>query len=168
MFDNPALIAAVDLLRHYLPALRIQVLNVVDLMALQTQDQHPHGLSEVAFDTLFTGDKPVIFAFHGYPSLVHRLTYLRNNHQNFHVRGFMEEGTTTTPFDMTVLNGLDRFHLAQEAPLRVPSLQGNVEDILEALQQKIAAHHHYVREYGEDLPEIQNGKWPSRQGEGTV
>ena len=141
---------------------------MVDLMALQTQDQHPHGLSEVAFDTLFTGDKPVIFAFHGYPSLVHRLTYLRNNHQNSHVRGFMEEGITTTPFDMTVLNGLDRFHLAQEALLRVPSLQGNVEDILEALQQKIAAHHHYVREYGEDLPEVQNEKWPSRQGEGTV
>lgn len=161
-------LAAVDLLRSYLPELRIQVVNVVDLMALQTQEQHPHGLSEQAFDAIFTRDKPVIFAFHGYPSLIHRLTYLRNNHQNFHVRGFMEEGTTTTPFDMTVLNGLDRFHLAQEALLRIPSLQGNVEDILEALQQKIAAHHQYVREYGEDLPEVQNWKWPSQQGEGTV
>ncbi|SCC00972.1 XFP N-terminal domain-containing protein [Kosakonia oryziphila] len=157
-------LAAVDLLREFLPALRIQVVNVVDLMALQTSDQHPHGLSEEAFDALFTADKPVVFAFHGYPSLIHRLTYLRNNHRNFHVRGFMEEGTTTTPFDMTVLNELDRFHLAQEAILRVPSLQGKADEILDLLQEKIAAHHRYVREYGEDLPEVQNWKWPSQQG----
>lgn len=157
-------LAAVDLLREFLPALRIQVVNVVDLMALQTHDQHPHGLSEQAFDALFTVDKPVVFAFHGYPSLIHRLTYLRNNHRNFHVRGFMEEGTTTTPFDMTVLNELDRFHLAQEAILRVPSLQGKADAILDVLQEKIAAHHRYVREYGEDLPEVQNWKWPSQQG----
>lgn len=157
-------LAAVDLLREFLPALRIQVVNVVDLMALQTHDQHPHGLSEQAFDALFTVDKPVVFAFHGYPSLIHRLTYLRNNHGNFHVRGFMEEGTTTTPFDMTVLNELDRFHLAQEAILRVPSLQGKADAILDVLQEKIAAHHRYVREYGEDLPEVQNWKWPSQQG----
>lgn len=157
-------LAAVDLLREFLPALRIQVVNVVDLMALQTHDQHPHGLSEQAFDTLFTVDKPVVFAFHGYPSLIHRLTYLRHNHGNFHVRGFMEEGTTTTPFDMTVLNELDRFHLAQEAILRVPSLQGKADAILDVLQEKIAAHHRYVREYGEDLPEVQNWKWPSQQG----
>lgn len=161
-------LAAVDLLRHYLPRLRIQVVNVVDLMALQTQDQHPHGLSEEAFEAIFTADKPVIFAFHGYPSLIHRLTYQRNNHRHFHVHGFMEEGTTTTPFDMTVLNELDRFHLAQEAILRVPSLQGKADDILEDLAQKIAAHHQYVREYGEDLPEVQNWKWPSQQGEGNV
>ncbi|WP_373963696.1 phosphoketolase [Kosakonia sacchari] len=161
-------LAAVDLLRHYLPELRIQVVNVVDLMALQTQDQHPHGLSEEAFEAVFTADKPVIFAFHGYPSLIHRLTYQRNNHRHFHVHGFMEEGTTTTPFDMTVLNELDRFHLAQEAILRVPSLQGKADDILEDLAQKIAAHHQYVREYGEDLPEVQNWKWPSQQGEGNV
>lgn len=161
-------LAAVDLLRNALPDLRVRVVNVVDLMALQTQDQHPHGLSEQDFDAIFTRNKPVIFAFHGYPSLIHRLTYLRNNHRNFHVRGFMEEGTTTTPFDMTVLNELDRFHLAQEAILRVPSLQGEADDILEVLQQKIAAHHQYVREYGEDLPEVQNWKWPSRQGEGTI
>ncbi len=157
-------LAAVDLLREFLPALRIQVVNVVDLMALQTHDQHPHGLSEQAFDALFTVDKPVVFAFHGYPSLIHRLTYLRSNHRNFHVRGFMEEGTTTTPFDMTVLNELDRFHLAQEAILRVPSLQGKADAILDVLQEKIAAHHRYVREYGEDLPEVQNWKWPSQQG----
>ncbi|MDZ7320552.1 phosphoketolase family protein [Kosakonia sacchari] len=161
-------LAAVDLLRHYLPELRVQVVNVVDLMALQTQDQHPHGLSEAAFEAIFTADKPVIFAFHGYPSLIHRLTYQRNNHRHFHVHGFMEEGTTTTPFDMTVLNELDRFHLAQEAILRVPSLQGKADDILEDLAQKIAAHHQYVREYGEDLPEVQNWKWPSQQGEGNV
>ncbi|KIS45044.1 phosphoketolase [Kosakonia radicincitans] len=157
-------LAAVDLLREFLPALRIQVVNVVDLMALQTDDQHPHGLSGQAFDALFTVDKPVVFAFHGYPSLIHRLTYLRNNHRNFHVRGFMEEGTTTTPFDMTVLNELDRFHLAQEAILRVPSLQGKADEILDVLQEKIAAHHRYVREHGEDLPEVQNWKWPSQQG----
>lgn len=161
-------LAAVDLLRHYLPELCVQVVNVVDLMALQTQDQHPHGLSEEAFEAVFTADKPVIFAFHGYPSLIHRLTYQRNNHRHFHVHGFMEEGTTTTPFDMTVLNELDRFHLAQEAILRVPSLQGKADDILEDLAQKIAAHHQYVREYGEDLPEVQNWKWPSQQGEGNV
>lgn len=161
-------LAAVDLLRHYLPELRVQVVNVVDFMALQTQDQHPHGLSEEAFEAVFTADKPVIFAFHGYPSLIHRLTYQRNNHRHFHVHGFMEEGTTTTPFDMTVLNELDRFHLAQEAILRVPSLQGKADDILEDLAQKIAAHHQYVREYGEDLPEVQNWKWPSQQGEGNV
>jgi len=110
----------------------------------------------------------VIFAFHGYPSLIHRLTYQRNNHRNFHVRGFMEEGTTTTPFDMTVLNELDRFHLAQAAIVRVPSLQGKADAILDALQEKIAAHHQYVREHGEDLPEVQNWKWPSQQGEGQA
>lgn len=155
--------AAVDLLREYLPDLRVQVVNVVDLMALQTKEQHPHGLSDEDFDAIFTTDKPVIFAFHGYPSLIHRLTYMRNNHRNFHVRGFMEEGTTTTPFDMTVMNELDRFHLAQEAILRVPSLQGKADDILDTLQEKIADHHRYVREYGEDLPEVRNWKWPSQQ-----
>ncbi|WP_110875621.1 phosphoketolase [Franconibacter helveticus] len=159
-------LAAVDLLRNYLPDLRVRVVNVVDLMALQTKEHHPHGLSEEAFDNLFTQDKPVIFAFHGYPSLIHRLTYLRNNHRNFHVRGFMEEGTTTTPFDMTVMNELDRFHLAQEAILRVAKLQGKADAILDELQEKIAAHHAYVREYGEDLPEVRGWKWPSQQGSG--
>ncbi|POP47316.1 phosphoketolase [Superficieibacter electus] len=157
-------LAAVDLLREYLPDLRVRVVNVVDLLALQTQDQHPHGLSDEDFDALFTADTPVVFAFHGYPSLIHRLTYQRNNHRNFHVRGFMEEGTTTTPFDMTVMNELDRFHLAQEAILRVPALQGKADDILDALAEKIAEHHRYVREHGEDLPEVQGWKWPSQQG----
>lgn len=159
-------LAAVDLLRDYLPDLRVRVVNVVDLMALQTQDQHPHGMEDATFDQLFTADKPVVFAFHGYPSLIHRLTYQRNNHRNFHVRGFMEEGTTTTPFDMTVMNELDRYHLAQEAILRVPSLAGKADHILDALEEKIAEHHRYVREYGEDVPEVRNWKWPSQQGSG--
>ena len=159
-------LAAVDLLRGYFPDLRIQVVNVVDLMALQTEEQHPHGLSDEAFDTIFTADKPVIFAFHGYPSLIHRLTYPRNNHRNFHVRGFMEEGTTTTPFDMTVMNELDRFHLAQEAIVRTPSLQGKADAVLDELAEKIAEHHRYVREHGEDLPEVRGWKWPSAQGDG--
>lgn len=159
-------LAAVDLLRDYFPDLRIQVVNVVDLMALQTAEQHPHGLSDEAFDAIFTADKPVIFAFHGYPSLIHRLTYPRNNHGNFHVRGFMEEGTTTTPFDMTVMNELDRFHLAQEAIVRTPSLQGKADAVLDELAEKIAEHHRYVREHGEDLPEVRGWKWPSAQGDG--
>lgn len=159
-------LAAVDLLRDYFPDLRIQVVNVVDLMALQTEEQHPHGLSNEAFDAIFTADKPVIFAFHGYPSLIHRLTYPRNNHGNFHVRGFMEEGTTTTPFDMTVMNELDRFHLAQEAIVRTPSLQGKADAVLDELAEKIAEHHRYVREHGEDLPEVRGWKWPSAQGDG--
>ncbi len=157
-------LAAVDLLREYLPDLSVRVVNVVDIMALQTEEQHPHGLSEAAFDDIFTQNKPVIFAFHGYPSLIHRLTYQRNNHRNFHVSGFMEEGTTTTPFDMTVLNELDRFHLAQAAIVHTEKLQGKADDILDDLQEKIAAHHRYVREYGEDLPEVRNWKWPSQQG----
>lgn len=159
-------LAAVDLLRDYFPDLRIQVVNVVDLMALQTEEQHPHGLSDEAFDAIFTADKPVIFAFHGYPSLIHRLTYPRNNHGNFHVRGFMEEGTTTTPFDMTVMNELDRFHLAQEAIVRTPSLHGKADAVLDELAEKIAEHHRYVREHGEDLPEVRGWKWPSAQGDG--
>ncbi|EIB97510.1 phosphoketolase [Pantoea sp. Sc1] len=160
-------LAAVDLLREMLPELRIRVVNVVDLMALQTQDQHPHGKSDTEFDALFTQDKPVIFAFHGYPTLVHRLTYQRTNHRNFHVRGFNEEGTTTTPFDMTVLNELDRYHLAQEAILRVPGLADAHPALLEDLQQRLAAHHQYVREHGEDLPEVQNWKWPSATAPGA-
>lgn len=167
--DVPTLetLAAVDLLRGYLPDLRIRVVNVVDLMALQTQEQHPHGKSEEAFDALFTLDKPVIFAFHGYPALVHRLTYQRSNHHNFHVRGFNEEGTTTTPFDMTVLNELDRYHLAQEAILRVPGLADRHPELLDDLQERIAEHHRYVREYGEDVPEVRGWKWPSETGAGA-
>ncbi|WP_312837073.1 phosphoketolase family protein [Pantoea sp.] len=155
-------LAAVDLLRGYLPELRIRVVNVVDLMALQTQDQHPHGKSDEEFDALFTEDKPVIFAFHGYPTLIHRLTYQRNNHRNFHVHGFNEEGTTTTPFDMTVLNELDRYHLAQAAIQQIPGLADQHGELLDDLQERIADHHRYVREYGEDLPEVRGWKWPSQ------
>ncbi len=151
--------AAVDLLRGYLPQLRVRVVNVVDLLALQTQEQHPHGKSEAEFDALFTADKPVIFAFHGYPSLIHRLTYQRNNHRNFHVHGFNEEGTTTTPFDMTVLNELDRYHLAQAAILHVPGLAERHPELLDDLQERIAEHHRYVREHGEDVPEVRDWVW---------
>ncbi|MGK9174354.1 phosphoketolase family protein [Yokenella regensburgei] len=161
-------LAAVDLLRNACPQLRIQVVNVVDLMALQPPEQHPHGVSDETFEALFTADKPVIFAFHGYPSLIHRLTWQRAGQRNFHVHGFMEEGTTTTPFDMTVMNELDRFHLAQDAIQRVYGQEGQAAAILDDLQEKIAAHHQYVREYGEDLPEVRNWKWPSAQGEGDA
>ncbi|QGY32481.1 phosphoketolase family protein [Pantoea cypripedii] len=155
-------LAAVDLLRGCLPGLRIRVVNVVDLMALQSCEQHPHGKSDAEFDALFTADKPVIFAFHGYPSLIHRLTCQRNNHRNFHVRGFNEEGTTTTPFDMTVLNELDRYHLAQEVILRVPGLADRHPELLDDLQERIAEHHRYVREYGEDVPEVRNWQWSGK------
>jgi xylulose-5-phosphate/fructose-6-phosphate phosphoketolase len=159
--DVPTLetLAAVSLLREAIPELSIRVVNVVDLLALQSQDQHPHGLSEEAFDRLFTADRPVIFAYHGYPSLIHRLTYKRTNHQNIHVRGFIEEGTTTTPFDMTVLNELDRFHLAIEAIERVPGLKEKAAGVIDMLKDRLAEHTRYVREYGEDMPEIRDWKW---------
>ncbi|MBB2698285.1 UNVERIFIED_ORG: xylulose-5-phosphate/fructose-6-phosphate phosphoketolase [Rhizobium esperanzae] len=154
-------LAAVDLLRKAMPALKIRTVNVVDLLALQSRDQHPHGLTDEAFDAIFTSDKPVIFAYHGYPYLIHRLTYKRTNHENIHVRGFIEEGTTTTPFDMTVLNELDRYHLAIEAIERVPGLKEKAADALAAFHDKLAEHHAYVREYGEDMPEIRNWTWPT-------
>lgn len=153
-------LAAVDLLCRKIPALKVRVVNVVDLMALQSRDQHPHGLSDEAFDRIFTTDRPVIFAYHGYPYLIHRLTYRRTNHENFHVRGFIEEGTTTTPFDMTVLNQLDRFHLALEAIARVPGLAEKAVGVVAELHDKLDEHHRYVREYGEDMPEIQDWRWP--------
>jgi xylulose-5-phosphate/fructose-6-phosphate phosphoketolase len=160
--DVPTLetMAAVDLLRRAIPDLKIRVINVVDLLALQSPDQHPHGLSDDVFDALFTANKPVIFAYHGYPYLIHRLTYKRNNHRNFHVRGFIEEGTTTTPFDMTVLNELDRFHLAIEAIERVPGLAEKAADIVEGFRAKLVEHTRYVREFGEDMPEIRDWLWP--------
>jgi xylulose-5-phosphate/fructose-6-phosphate phosphoketolase len=162
--DVPTLetLAAVSLLRQAIPDLRIRVVNVVDLLALQSQDQHPHGLPDETFDRLFTTDRPVIFAYHGYPYLIHRLTYKRTNHQNIHVRGFIEEGTTTTPFDMTVLNELDRFHLAIEAIERVPGLKEKAAGVIDMLKGKLDEHTRYVREHGEDMPEIQNWKWPAR------
>ncbi|MGO7215461.1 phosphoketolase [Rhizobium ruizarguesonis] len=153
-------LAAVDLLRQAIPELKIRTVNVVDLLALQSRDQHPHGLTDEAFDAIFTADKPVIFAYHGYPYLIHRLTYKRTNHRNIHVRGFIEEGTTTTPFDMTVLNELDRFHLAIEAIERVPSLKEKAGEALAAFRGKLAEHHDYVREYGEDMPEVRDWTWP--------
>ncbi|MDQ0391050.1 phosphoketolase family protein [Labrys monachus] len=162
--DVPTLetLAAVDLLRTHCPALKIRVINVVDLMALQDPRQHPHGLDAREFDGLFTTDKPVIFAYHGYPHLIHRLTYRRANHDNFHVHGFMEEGTTTTPFDMAVINGLDRFHLAIAAIDRVPGLLPAAAHVKQAFQHKLIEHEDYVRRYGDDMPEIKNWVWPSR------
>jgi xylulose-5-phosphate/fructose-6-phosphate phosphoketolase len=160
--DVPTLetLATVDLLRQAIPELKVRVVNVVDLLALQSPDQHPHGLSDEVFDQLFTADRPVIFAYHGYPYLIHRLTYKRNNHRNIHVRGFIEEGTTTTPFDMAVLNELDRYHLAIEAIARIPGLAEKAADIADGFRTKLAEHTRYVREFGDDMPEIRDWVWP--------
>ncbi|WP_411901507.1 phosphoketolase family protein [Methylorubrum thiocyanatum] len=160
--DVPTLetLAAVDLLKRAVPGLRIRVVNVVDLMTLQSNRGHPHGLSDAEFDSLFTRDKPVIFAYHGYPYLIHRLTYSRANHANLHVRGFIEEGTTTTPFDMVVLNELDRFHLAIEAIDRVPGLVTRAAQAKQGFRDRLTAHKLYIREHGEDMPEIKGWKWP--------
>jgi xylulose-5-phosphate/fructose-6-phosphate phosphoketolase len=159
--DVPTLetMAAVDLLREHLPSLRIRVVNVVDLMRLQDPSEHPHGLADPEFDALFTPDKPVIFAYHGYPWLIHRLTYRRRNHDNLHVRGYIEEGTTTTPFDMVVLNNLDRFHLAMDVIDRVPSLGSRAVALRQYLADQRVRHRAYVTEYGEDLPEVRNWRW---------
>ena len=159
--DVPTLetLAAVSLLREQVPDLRIRVVNVVDLLALQPFTEHPHGLTDEDFDALFTPDKPVIFAYHGYPLLVHQLTYRRRNHNNIHVRGYVEEGTTTTPFDMTVLNRLDRFQLAFDAIRRVPRLSGITEQAQQRLSEALQRHKLYVVEHGEDLPEVRNWKW---------
>ena len=154
-------LAAVTILRKRVPDLRIRVVNVVDLMALQPQSEHPHGLSDDDFDLLFTKDKPVIFAFHGYPWLIHRLTYRRHNHDNIHVRGYKEEGTTTTPFDMCVLNNIDRFQLTLDAITRVPKLASIADDAQQWYSEAIQRHKLYVGENGEDLPEIRNWRWPA-------
>jgi xylulose-5-phosphate/fructose-6-phosphate phosphoketolase len=159
--DVPTLetLAAVSLLRRDLPDLKIRVVNVVDLMTLQPASEHPHGLSDRDFDSLFTIDRPVVFAFHGYPWLIHRLTYRRTNHANMHVRGYKEEGTTTTPFDMTVLNDLDRFHLAMDVLDRVPRLCDISAHFKQTLRDKLIEHKRYVTTHGEDMPEIRNWKW---------
>jgi len=164
--DVPTLetLAAVDLLRKALPELKIRVINVVDLMTLQPNDQHPHGLSDRDFDSLFTRDRPVIFAYHGYPYLIHRLTYSRTNHDGMHVRGFAEEGTTTTPFDMVVLNGLDRYHLAIEAIERIPGLGTAAAHVKQEFRDALIRHTHYVREHGEDMPEVRDWVWPNATG----
>ncbi len=160
--DVPTLeiLAAVDILRRELPDLKIRVINVVDLMTLQPQTEHPHGLTDKDFDTLFTPSKPVIFAYHGYPYLIHRLTYRRTNHDNIHVRGFKEEGTTTTPFDMVVINDLDRFHLVQDVIDRVPALGYRAAGLRQRMRDKLQEHTRHVREHGEDLPEVRDWAWP--------
>jgi xylulose-5-phosphate/fructose-6-phosphate phosphoketolase len=159
--DIPTLetLAAVALLREAFPDLKIRVVNVVDLMALQPREQHPHGLPDKEFDRIFTRDRPVIFAYHGYPYMIHRLAYNRANHDNMHVRGFREKGTTTTPFDMVVLNELDRFHLAIEAIQRIPSLALKGLAAKQAFQVKLGEHYRYVRAHGQDMPEIENWRW---------
>jgi len=153
-------LAAVDLLRQHAPQLRVRVVNVVDLMTLQPSEEHPHGLSDRDFDEIFTTDKPVIFAYHGYPWLIHRLTYRRRNHDNVHVRGYKEEGTTTTPFDMVVLNDLDRFHLVMDAADRVPRLADKAAYLKQRMRDKRTEHKRYIVRHGEDMPEIRNWKWP--------
>jgi xylulose-5-phosphate/fructose-6-phosphate phosphoketolase len=160
--DVPTLetLAAADLLRRHLPQLRVRVVNVVDLMRLQPASEHPHGMSDAEFDAIFTSDRPVVFAYHGYPWLIHRLTYRRTNHDNIHVRGYKEEGTTTTPFDMVVMNDTDRFHLAMDVIDRVPGLARRAAAVRQDLVDRRAAHRRYVREYGEDLPEIRDWTWP--------
>jgi len=160
--DVPTLetLAAVDLLRQHFPDIKVRVVNVVDLMTIQPSTEHPHGLSDREFDSIFTTDKPVIFAYHGYPWLIHRLTYRRTNHDNFHVRGYKEEGTTTTPFDMTVLNELDRFHLAGDVVDRVPRLQRVGGHFKQFLRNKLVEHKQYICNHGDDLPEIRDWKWP--------
>ena len=159
--DVPTLetLAAVDIMRRQFPELKVRVINVVDLLKLQPPDEHPHGMGDKEFDVLFTRNKPIIFAHHGYPTLIHRLTYRRTNHDNIHVRGFKEEGTTTTPFDMVVMNELDRFHLVAEVINRVPALGHSAAHAQHALRDKLIAHKQHIAKYGEDLPEIRNWKW---------
>jgi xylulose-5-phosphate/fructose-6-phosphate phosphoketolase len=160
--DVPTLetLAAVDLLRHHVPDLKIRVVNVVDLMTLQPHEEHPHGLTDRDFDALFTTDKPVIFAHHGYPWLIHRLTYRRTNHNNIHVRGYKEEGTTTTPFDMVVRNDLDRFHLASDVIDRLPKLGYMAAYAKQAMRDKLIEHKQYITRHGDDMPEVKNWRWP--------
>jgi xylulose-5-phosphate/fructose-6-phosphate phosphoketolase len=166
--DVPTLetLAAVDLLRLHFPDLKVRVINVVNLMKLQPPSEHPHGLNDKEFDVLFTTDKPIIFAFHGYPLLIHRLTYRRTNYRNLHVRGYKEEGTTTTPFDMVVLNDLDRFHLVADVINRVPGLGPRAAYAQQAIREKLIEHKQYITRYGEDMPEVRNWRWGSATAAG--
>jgi xylulose-5-phosphate/fructose-6-phosphate phosphoketolase len=152
-------LAAVDILRRHIPEIKVRVINVVDLMTLQPKEEHPHGLSDWEFDTLFTSDKPIIFAYHGYPWLIHRLTYRRTNHKNLHVRGYKEEGATTTPFDMAVRNDLDRFHLVEDMIDRVPRLRHIAAYARQAARDKLIEHKQYIEKYGQDMPEIREWTW---------
>jgi len=164
--DVPTLetLAAVSILREQFPELRVRVVNVVDLMKLQPESEHPHGLSDRDFDALFTTNKPIVFAYHGYPWLIHRLTYRRTNHKNLHVRGYKEEGTTTTPFDMVVMNDLDRFHLAADVIDRVPSLGAKAGYAKQSLRDTLIAHKQYIAAHGEDMPEVRDWQWPRKNG----
>jgi xylulose-5-phosphate/fructose-6-phosphate phosphoketolase len=158
--DTPTLeaLAAVSILRRHMPALKIRTINVVDLMRLQSKSEHPHGLGEVDFDRLFTREKPIIFAFHGYPSLVHRLTYRRAN-RNLHVHGYREEGTVTTPFDMRVQNGIDRFHLVLNAVRQMPAQDDKGAYLAQTMEDKLIEHKQFIDIHGEDMPEIRNWVW---------
>jgi xylulose-5-phosphate/fructose-6-phosphate phosphoketolase len=162
--DIPTLetLAAVQMMWEHFPQLKVRVINIVDLMTLMPKSEHPHGISDKDFDELFTTDKPVIFAFHGYPWLIHRLTYRRTNHDNIHVRGYKEEGTTTTPFDMVVLNDLDRFHLVGEVIDRVPSLGHRAAYAKQYMRDKLIDHKKYICQYGEDMPEVKNWRWAGK------
>lgn len=159
--DVPTLeiLAAISILRKHLPELKVRMINVVDLMKLQPRSEHPHGLDDHDFDLLFTTNKPVIFAYHGYPWLIHRLTYRRTNHDNLHVRGYKEEGTITTPFDMTVLNDMDRYHLVMDVIARLPQLGQRAAYLKQEMEDKLILHRHYIRENGIDMPEILNWTW---------
>jgi xylulose-5-phosphate/fructose-6-phosphate phosphoketolase len=153
-------LAAADLLRQYLPDLKVRVVNVVDLMRLPPETEHPHGLPGREFDAIFTTDRPIIFAYHGYPWLIHRLTYPRTGHDNLHVRGYKEEGTTTTPFDMLVRNDLDRYHLVIDTIDRVPGLARRAATVRQEMIDRRTRHRDYIRRTGEDLPEIRDWTWP--------
>jgi xylulose-5-phosphate/fructose-6-phosphate phosphoketolase len=159
--DVPTLetLAAVDFLRRHLPELRVRVVNVVDLMTLQPQSEHPHGLTDREFDSIFTKDKPIVFAFHGYPWLIHRLTYRRTNHDNMHVRGYKEQGTTTTPFDMVVRNEMDRLHLAADAIDRVSRLCDRAGHVKQLIRDNLVEHRLYIEKYGQDLPDVRDWHW---------
>src|SRR5881227_3457002 len=160
--DVPTLeaLAAVTLIREHLPELKVRVVNVVDLMRLESETQHPHGMSDAEFDALFTADRPVIFAYHGYPQLIHRLTYRRSGHSNFHVRGYKEEGTTTTPFDMVMLNDLDRYHLVMDVIDRVPGLGSRAAHVRQRMMDERLRHRQYTRDHGEDEPDVRDWTWP--------
>jgi xylulose-5-phosphate/fructose-6-phosphate phosphoketolase len=163
--DVPTLetLAAVHLLRQHTPELKVRVVNVVDLMTLQPRSEHPSGLSDKDFDALFTLDRPIVFAFHGYPWLIHRLTYRRHNHRNLHVRGYKEEGTTTTPFDMCVLNEIDRFHLVGDVIDRVPSLGARAAYTKQAIRDALVEHREYITKHGEDDPRILDWQWGGKK-----